>query len=101
MIAPPLDTAVARAQSPCSKPTPPGPAIALPPPFCNSSALFVQILANVHVRVGLSSHEGLKESIPLRRFGHVEEVADAAAFLAKNPYASNCILNLDGGLSAT
>ncbi|KAK1772285.1 hypothetical protein QBC33DRAFT_574920 [Phialemonium atrogriseum] len=49
----------------------------------------------------LSAQEELKDRIPLRRFGHVDEVADAAAFLAKNPYASNCILNLDGGLSAT
>jgi NAD(P)-dependent dehydrogenase (short-subunit alcohol dehydrogenase family) len=32
--------------------------------------------------------------------GTVEEVADAAAFLAKNPYANNCVLNIDGGLSA-
>ncbi|KAK4228896.1 hypothetical protein QBC38DRAFT_131365 [Podospora fimiseda] len=38
--------------------------------------------------------------IPLKRFGTPEEVADAAAFLAKNQYANNCILNLDGGLSA-
>ena len=40
------------------------------------------------------------ESIPMKRFGHVAEVADAAAFLATNAYANNCILNLDGGLSA-
>ena len=39
-------------------------------------------------------------SIPLGRFGNVEEIADAAAFLATNAYASNCVLNLDGGLSA-
>lgn len=38
--------------------------------------------------------------IPLGRFGKASEVADAAAFLAKNDYANNCILNLDGGLSA-
>ncbi|KAB5586230.1 hypothetical protein GE09DRAFT_1210803 [Coniochaeta sp. 2T2.1] len=38
--------------------------------------------------------------IPLGRVGDAEAVADAAAFLAKNPYASNCILNIDGGLSA-
>ena len=38
--------------------------------------------------------------IPLKRFGTPDEVADAAAFLAKNAYANNCILNLDGGLSA-
>ncbi|ODH22771.1 hypothetical protein ACO22_05460 [Paracoccidioides brasiliensis] len=39
-------------------------------------------------------------AIPLRRFGTVEEVADAAVFLAANQYANNCVLNLDGGLSA-
>ena len=44
---------------------------------------------------------GRKARIPLGRFGSVDEVADAAAFLAKNPYASNCILNIDGGLSAS
>ncbi|PYH96602.1 3-oxoacyl-acyl carrier protein reductase [Aspergillus ellipticus CBS 707.79] len=42
----------------------------------------------------------LKESIPLRRFGTPDEVADAAVFLAENEYANNCVLNLDGGLSA-
>ncbi|PKY03374.1 NAD(P)-binding protein [Aspergillus campestris IBT 28561] len=42
----------------------------------------------------------LKESIPLRRFGRPDEVADAAVFLAHNEYANNCVLNLDGGLSA-
>ncbi|KAL4898118.1 hypothetical protein BDV59DRAFT_506 [Aspergillus ambiguus] len=42
----------------------------------------------------------LKESIPLRRFGRPAEVADAAVFLAENEYANNCVLNLDGGLSA-
>ncbi|KAI9821916.1 MAG: hypothetical protein M1827_002498 [Pycnora praestabilis] len=41
------------------------------------------------------------ESIPMRRFGKDEEIANAALFLAKNPYANNCVLNLDGGLSAT
>ncbi|RFU31407.1 hypothetical protein B7463_g4936, partial [Scytalidium lignicola] len=39
-------------------------------------------------------------AIPLKRFGGVQEVADAAIFLATNKYASNCVLNLDGGLSA-
>ncbi|OOF99220.1 hypothetical protein ASPCADRAFT_140936 [Aspergillus carbonarius ITEM 5010] len=42
----------------------------------------------------------LKELIPLRRFGRPDEVADAAVFLAQNEYANNCMLNLDGGLSA-
>ncbi|PGH04303.1 hypothetical protein AJ79_07151 [Helicocarpus griseus UAMH5409] len=40
------------------------------------------------------------KAIPLRRFGTAEEVADAAVFLARNQYANNCVLNLDGGLSA-
>ncbi|PYH83644.1 NAD(P)-binding protein [Aspergillus uvarum CBS 121591] len=42
----------------------------------------------------------LKQSIPLGRFGLPHEVADAALFLAQNEYANNCVLNLDGGLSA-
>ncbi|MCJ1318832.1 hypothetical protein MMC15_004163 [Xylographa vitiligo] len=40
------------------------------------------------------------QSIPQARFGTPEEIADAAMFLATNAYANNCILNLDGGLSA-
>ncbi|KAH6695784.1 gluconate 5-dehydrogenase [Plectosphaerella plurivora] len=46
------------------------------------------------------SRDVLEKKIPLRRLGTSDEVADAAAFLAQNPYANNCILNLDGGLSA-
>ncbi|KAL2799873.1 hypothetical protein BJX66DRAFT_322019 [Aspergillus keveii] len=42
----------------------------------------------------------LRERIPLRRFGQPQEVADAAVFLAQNEYANNCVINLDGGLSA-
>ncbi|KAK4455230.1 hypothetical protein QBC34DRAFT_445484 [Podospora aff. communis PSN243] len=41
-----------------------------------------------------------KMMIPLGRLGTPMEVADAALFLATNEYATNCILNLDGGLSA-
>lgn len=41
------------------------------------------------------------KGIPQKRFGTCEEVADAAIFLAANQYANNCVLNLDGGLSAT
>jgi len=52
----------------------------------------------------LPNHTDLEKhmapSIPLKRFGTVDEVADAVAFLAKNEYANNCILNIDGGLSA-
>lgn len=43
----------------------------------------------------------LSALIPVGRLGLAEEVADAALFLAKNPYAHNCVLNIDGGLSAT
>ncbi|KAK2046646.1 short chain dehydrogenase [Colletotrichum somersetense] len=46
------------------------------------------------------SKEPLEKRIPLGRLGRPDEVADAAAFLAQNTYANNCILNLDGGLSA-
>jgi NAD(P)-dependent dehydrogenase (short-subunit alcohol dehydrogenase family) len=44
--------------------------------------------------------DALKVRIPLRRFGKPEEVAKAALFLAENGYAHNCVLGLDGGLSA-
>ncbi|OAA63055.1 3-ketoacyl-(acyl-carrier-protein) reductase [Cordyceps fumosorosea ARSEF 2679] len=37
---------------------------------------------------------------PLSRVADPDEVADAAVFLAANQFANNCILNLDGGLSA-
>jgi NAD(P)-dependent dehydrogenase (short-subunit alcohol dehydrogenase family) len=42
----------------------------------------------------------LKQRIPLGRFGKPEEIAHAALFLAENQYAHNCVMNLDGGLSA-
>ncbi|KAJ5584903.1 Short-chain dehydrogenase/reductase SDR [Penicillium hispanicum] len=42
----------------------------------------------------------LKDIIPLHRFGDPREIADAAVFLAQNEYANNCVLNIDGGLSA-
>lgn len=48
----------------------------------------------------LPHKDSITGRIPLKRFGTPDEVADAAAFLAKNAYANNCILNLDGGLSA-
>jgi hypothetical protein len=40
------------------------------------------------------------DKIPLRRFGTPAEIAEAALFLASNEYANNCVINLDGGLSA-
>ena len=47
------------------------------------------------------AREAALSRIPLKRFGNVDEIADAAVFLATNAYANNCVLNLDGGLSAT
>ncbi|KAK5060102.1 hypothetical protein LTR84_009986 [Exophiala bonariae] len=44
--------------------------------------------------------EDLIAQIPLRRFGKPAEVADAIMFLLHNEYANNCVLKLDGGLSA-
>ncbi|KEY64504.1 hypothetical protein S7711_07251 [Stachybotrys chartarum IBT 7711] len=40
------------------------------------------------------------DDTPLRRVADPAEVADAAVFLAANGFANNCVLNLDGGLSA-
>lgn len=42
----------------------------------------------------------IQQRIPLGRFGAPEEIAHAALFLAENQYAHNCVINLDGGLSA-
>lgn len=46
------------------------------------------------------AREAALNAIPLHRFGQPSDIADAAVFLATNPYANNCVLNLDGGLSA-
>ncbi len=42
--------------------------------------------------------EGMLASIPLKRFGQPEEVAQAAVFLAKNRYITGQVLNVDGGM---
>ncbi|KAK8219237.1 hypothetical protein M8818_000970 [Zalaria obscura] len=47
------------------------------------------------------AREEALSKIPLKRFGSAEEIAEAAIFLAANSYANNCVINLDGGLSAT
>ncbi|KAH7114365.1 hypothetical protein B0J11DRAFT_134251 [Dendryphion nanum] len=51
--------------------------------------------------VDLEKSKELRHRIPMGRFGTPDEVADAALFLARNQYANNCVLNLDGGLSAS
>ncbi|KAF2431056.1 hypothetical protein EJ08DRAFT_587984 [Tothia fuscella] len=48
-----------------------------------------------------TAHSQALAKIPLKRFGTPEEIAEAALFLVKGEYANNCVLNLDGGLSAT
>ena len=40
----------------------------------------------------------MMDSIPLRRFGKAEEVAEAAVFLAKNRYITGQVINVDGGM---
>ncbi|KAI0484378.1 hypothetical protein GGR56DRAFT_22858 [Xylariaceae sp. FL0804] len=50
---------------------------------------------------GMDKDKALSASIPMGRLGLADEVAHAAVFLAQNPYAHNCVLNIDGGLSAT
>lgn len=45
--------------------------------------------------------QDIEDEIPLHRFGRPDEVADAVVFLLANEYANNCVLNLDGGLSAS
>ncbi|KAI1161273.1 hypothetical protein F5B18DRAFT_457198 [Nemania serpens] len=49
----------------------------------------------------IDANGDLAALIPMGRLGAVEEVAEAALFLANNSYAHNCVLNIDGGLSAT
>ena len=40
----------------------------------------------------------MMDSMPLRRFGKAEEVAEAAVFLAKNRYITGQVINVDGGM---
>lgn len=40
----------------------------------------------------------MSQQIPLKSFGQVEDVADATIFLAKSPYITGQVLNIDGGL---
>lgn len=40
----------------------------------------------------------MKKQIPLKNFGSVEDVANTAIFLAKSPYITGQVVNVDGGL---
>ncbi|KAI0860422.1 hypothetical protein F4860DRAFT_217738 [Xylaria cubensis] len=50
---------------------------------------------------GMNKDGDLAALVPMGRLGEASEVAEAALFLATNKYAHNCVLNIDGGLSAT
>lgn len=39
-----------------------------------------------------------EDKILLKRFGKLEEIADAVYFLASNEYVNDCILRIDGGI---
>ena len=42
--------------------------------------------------------EQMMSVIPLKRYGQVEDIANAAVFLAKNTYITGQVLNVDGGM---
>ncbi|MBO0424039.1 3-oxoacyl-[acyl-carrier-protein] reductase [Enterococcus plantarum] len=42
--------------------------------------------------------EQMSQQIPLQSFGQVEDVAKTAIFLARSPYITGQVLNVDGGL---
>lgn len=42
--------------------------------------------------------EAMLNTIPLKRFGQAEDIAEAAVFLAKNRYITGQVLNVDGGM---
>lgn len=42
--------------------------------------------------------EEMTKNIPLQHFGQVEDIANTAVFLAKNPYITGQVINVDGGL---
>ena len=39
-----------------------------------------------------------EKQIPLRRFGTVEDIAEACVFLAETKYVTGQVLNVNGGL---
>ena len=42
--------------------------------------------------------EEMTKNIPLQHFSQVEDIANTAVFLAKNPYITGQVINVDGGL---
>lgn len=60
----------------------------------------MKISADYQAAMSSKAREEALAKIPAGRFGTVDEIADAVVFLATNAYANNCVINLDGGLSA-
>lgn len=43
--------------------------------------------------------DNIMPSIPIKRLGTIEEIADAAVFLASSPYITGQVLSVDGGMA--
>ena len=70
-------------------------------PSSRSAQIYLRFILMYNVAMTPEARSEALNSVPLKRFGQAAEIADAAVFLAANQYANNCVLNLDGGLSAT
>ncbi|XP_034298570.1 3-oxoacyl-[acyl-carrier-protein] reductase isoform X1 [Pantherophis guttatus] len=61
----------------------------------------VNMVAPGFIHTDMTAHlkeEELKKTIPLRRFGQPQEVAQSIAFLLETPYVTGLVLVVDGGL---
>ena len=56
------------------------------------------ILTDMTKDLDLNFKKCEEDKILLKRFGKLEEIADAVYFLASNEYVNDCILRIDGGL---
>jgi NAD(P)-dependent dehydrogenase (short-subunit alcohol dehydrogenase family) len=59
------------------------------------------IETDMTARMTETAREKALRSTPLGRFGHVEEIADAAVFVAENGYVNGAEIVVDGGLGCT
>lgn len=56
------------------------------------------ILTDMTKDLDLNFKKYEEDKILLKRFGKLEEIADAVYFLASNEYVNDCILRIDGGI---
>lgn len=56
------------------------------------------ILTDMTKDLDLNFKKCEEDKILLKRFGKLEEIADAVYFLASNEYVNDCILRIDGGI---